>query len=296
MQSPNSAVRLLAQVPRLRDLPTLSAVLSEVHGLLSDVRAPRARLAELIRKDQVLTAKVLRLVNSSYYGRGVEITDISKALHFLGDDSLRLLVLGTSSFAEDDGATGWFHAREFWQNAAGTALAAEAVARAAGIKNPEECFTCGLLQGLGKMVLHRLEPALTESVLRSAFDHEWSFLRAEQELGLPGHHVLGERLAEEWRLPLVVRKALRYSVRDISEFPRLYPELRPAIFATSLGRSMARQLEIGFSGDHDRPEYWGAYVKVLGLDAAALIRIEKEVLRGAERLCAWMSPPLPRVA
>lgn len=292
---PNNSVRLLSSVPRLRDLPTLSAVLREVMELLRDARAPRARLAEVLRRDQVLTAKVLRLVNSGYYGRSAEITDIAKALQFLGDDSLRLLVLGTNAFAEEDGHRGWFHARDFWANAAGTAIAAELVAREAGLPRPEECFTCGLLQGLGKLVLYRLEPAIAESVLRRAFDEGWSFLKAEQELGLPGHHVLGERLAEEWRLPLVVRKALRYSVRDISAFPLLYPELRPAILATSLGAAMARKLEIGFSGDHDAPEYWGAYVSALGLDASRLIRIEERVLRETEKLESWM-PPFKRAA
>ena len=127
-------------------------------------------------------------------------------------------------------------------------------------------------------------------MLQRAFDQQTSFLKAEQELGLPGHHVLGERLAEEWRLPLVVRKALRYSVRDLTDFPKLYPELRPAILTTSLARAMARQLEIGFSGDHDRPEYWGGYVSALGLDAARLIKIEREVVRKAETMASWTKP------
>jgi len=287
---PSPSVRLLSAVPTLRDLPTLSVVLGEVVSLIGDSKVTRAHLAETLRKDQVLTAKVLRLVNSSYYARSTEITDIAKALQFLGDDSLRLLVLGTNSFQENVTETGWFCAREFWQNAAGTALAAEAIAREAGLPRPEECFTCGLLQGLGKLVLHRLDPKSTETVLQRAFDQQTSFLKAEQELGLPGHHVLGERLAEEWRLPLVVRKALRYSVRDLTDFPKLYPELRPAILTTSLARAMARQLEIGFSGDHDRPEYWGGYVSALGLDAARLIKIEREVVRKAETMASWTKP------
>jgi hypothetical protein len=58
---------------------------------------------------------------------------------------------------------------------------------------------------------------------------------------------------------------------------------------------MARKLEIGFSGDHDAPEYWGAYVSALGLDASRLIRIEERVLRETEKLESWM-PPFKRAA
>ena len=105
---PSPSVRLLSAVPTLRDLPTLSVVLGEVVSLIGDSKVTRAHLAETLRKDQVLTAKVLRLVNSSYYARSTEITDIAKALQFLGDDSLRLLVLGTNSFQENVTETGWF--------------------------------------------------------------------------------------------------------------------------------------------------------------------------------------------
>jgi putative nucleotidyltransferase with HDIG domain len=176
------------------------------------------------------------------------------------------LVMGTTVFNDVDQApSSSFDVHKFWTHCLATALAAEFLALKMGHPNPAECFTCGLLHDLGKMALFRADKETLEEIVDKCRCEQRSFLSAEQELGLPGHHVIGERLAQQWNLPLVVRKSIRYHHKDVRVFESIAPEHRKVVMMVSLADTMAKRAGLGFSGDDLVPTYNQDYLTDLRL-------------------------------
>src|SRR5271170_3496948 len=140
---------------KLHDIPTLPVVAMRVNELINDPNSSSSDIADVLKKDQVLTAKILRLVNSSYYAIPGGVTDVQRALAFLGFNTLAQLVLSLSVFSVFSTFDNQdFSMMEFWKHALGTAVGAELLAKKLKFKKPEEAFTCGLLHDIGKLVLH----------------------------------------------------------------------------------------------------------------------------------------------
>jgi HD-like signal output (HDOD) protein len=118
---------------------------------------------------------------------------------------------------------------------------------------------------------------------------EKSFLVAETELGLPGHTLLGERLAERWGLPVVIRKTIRYHHRDVEAMESIYPNMKPTIMLVSIANIVVKRLLLGVSGDSLKPDYPRNYCKALGLTEALLNEIETQMPAEMDRADAFLA-------
>jgi putative nucleotidyltransferase with HDIG domain len=287
--------RLMELVDKLRDIPTLSVVVQQVMALVNNPRTSANQIADILKRDQVLTAKVLRLVNSSFYNLSTPVTDVTKALGFLGFNSVSMLVLGTSVFSSFEiQAADYFNVLEFWKHSLATAITAETIAKKTRLAKPEEAFTCGLLHDLGKVALFTISPKDLKAVVDIALTKNISFLEAESELGLPGHTVLGERLAERWQLPVVIRKAIRFHHRDIEDMESIYPNMKPSVMITTLANILSKRMALGRSGDALKPDYPANYLKALNLKAVTLEEIEKQIPNEMDRAQGFLSASLNR--
>lgn len=282
-----------ALVEKLRDIPTLSTVVLKVMELVNNPKTSASQIAEALKRDPVLTAKVLRSVNSSFYALATPVTDVPRALGFLGFSTISVLVLGTSVFSTFDmQATPYFNVMDFWRHSLGTAIAAEHLARKIKHPKPEDCFTCGLLHDMGKIALFQVSKEDFKAVLEKAQREERSFLEAETELGLPGHTILGERLAEQWGLPVVIRKTIRYHHRDIENMSSIYASMKPTIMVATLGNILVKRLSIGVSGDGKKPEYLPGYVKLLHLTPKMITEVEEAMQDEMERAEGFLKASL----
>jgi putative nucleotidyltransferase with HDIG domain len=289
----SSSAKLTELVEKLRDIPTLSVVVQRVMELVNNPKTSAAQIAEVLKRDQVLTAKVLRLVNSSFYNLSTEVTDVSRALAFLGFNSISMLVLGTSVFSSFEiRAAPYFNVLEFWRHSLASAIAAEMIAKHLRSAKPEDAFTCGLLHDVGKIALFKVAPDDLRKVVEKAKGEGKSFLDAETELGLPGHTLLGERLAEKWQLPVMIRKTIRYHHRDIEQMESIYPQMKPIIMMATLGDIMAKRFSVGESGDDMKPEYPANYLKFLNLSENTLKELETKMESEIERASSFLSASL----
>jgi HD-like signal output (HDOD) protein len=185
-----------ALLEKLNDIPTLPIVASKVNELINNPNSSAGDIAAILKKDQVLTAKVLKLINSPYYGIPGEVTDVRRALAFLGFNTLAQLVLGLSVFSHfPSEGSNEFPMMEFWRHALATAVCAEVIAKRVKYAKPEECFTCGLLHDIGKIVLHEIDRGKLLSVVKYAKEKKCSFTEAEAALDVPNHAFLGEYIA-----------------------------------------------------------------------------------------------------
>lgn len=195
-------------VKQIRDLPSLSAVVVELLSTMEqddiDVNALGAKIA----LDQSLTAKTLRLANSSFYGMPSKVTTIQQAIAVLGFHSIRTLVTAcavTASFP--DSAGGSFNFKAFWRHSVASAVCAKLLAQRLKI-NPETAFTAGLLHDIGALVLATRFPGQYDEMLAYRRAHDCYVIEAERAVFGLDHATVGSTLAAYWKFPNAMQSAV----------------------------------------------------------------------------------------
>ena len=206
--------QILKELACCDTLPSLPAIAARIIELTQDPDVRLDDLALLIQNDQALAAKILRTVNSSYFGLRQRCGSIERALALLGLSPVRSLVLGFSLVdtvgADDDLA---FDFVSYWRRGLLTAMGAKAFGQANELPNADEAFLGGLLQDVGMIVLHRALGERYEALLEQAGGAHGSLLSLEIN-ELETHHAdVGALLAENWKLPDELVLCVRYHER-----------------------------------------------------------------------------------
>lgn len=223
----------------VRDLPTLPKVLEEVSKLVERPDSTTEQVARLISMDQVLSAKVLKMVNSPVYGFPGRISSIGHALVLLGFNVLRSIIVSTSVFeVMTENMVG------LWEHSLGCAMACGSLARMLGLKDAEEYSVAGLLHDLGKVVATVQLPDLKPEIERVVAERDLYYLEAEREVLGFGHDRINAWLADHWKLPANIKEGLSYHHKP--HLAQLYPEMASVVH---IGDFMSRVFEYGFSGD-----------------------------------------------
>jgi len=275
---------------KLEDIPTLPVVASRVNELINDPTSSASNIADVLKKDQVLTAKILKLANSSYYAIPGGVHDVQRALAFLGFNTVAQLILGLSVFSlfsDIDGED--FKMLDFWRHALATALCTEIIAKKLNYKKPEEAFTCGLLHDIGKLVLHEIDAKRLMEITQITKERQCSFTEVEKERDLPGHTFLGEVIAAKWGLPQVIRLAIRYHHQDVTKLDTILPSERPVIQMVRLANTMVVKNKIGKSGDYSEGTITEDMWKPLNLTAEDIEKLEERLHKEMERAGAFLN-------
>jgi putative nucleotidyltransferase with HDIG domain len=262
----------------VRDLPSLPSVVIQLIGTFGQEDVALAELATQISKDQALAAKTLRLANSSFYGLQSRVKTIEQAITVLGFDSVRAIVTAAGVVGQFGGASGPLDFAAFWRHAVGTALCAKSVARLAG-RSQEYAFVSGLLHDIGRLVLVTRFPDEYAAVLALQRQDDCELLRAERSvLGLD-HAVVGRALAQHWKFPDLIQRAIgnhHAPMRDdLGDIPSVVHVANVIVHALDL------------DGDPDElvpplaQDAWDS----LGLDAAGLRRVFDETEAEFENAC-----------
>ncbi len=248
------------RVLAVKNLPTLPKVLEEVTRLMEDPGTSTEQIAKVITYDQVLSAKVLKMVNSPIYGFPGRISSIQHALVLLGFNVVRGLIISTSVFDDMNKAMAGL-----WDHSVGCALACGEIAKILGMKDPEEYAVAGLLHDLGKVVsavqLPEIKPEL-EALVRA---RDITFLEAEKSLLGFGHDRVNAWLAEHWNLPPNISEAIAYHHKPLSA--QLYTKYACVVH---IGDFLTRVYEFGNGGDDNVPVFQPHAMKLLGLNQRAL--------------------------
>jgi putative nucleotidyltransferase with HDIG domain len=195
-------------ITRVRDLPSLPAVVVELLSSVEQEDIDTHALAAKITLDQGLTAKTLRLANSSFYGMPAKVTTIHQAISVLGFHSIRTLVTAcsvTASFAP--GKDAGFDLEGFWRHSIGSAVCARVLAPHFKL-NPDTAFTAGLLHDLGTLVLATGYPDEYRRVGEHRRRHDCQAAQAEQAVFGLDHAAVGSALAAHWKFPLAIQRAV----------------------------------------------------------------------------------------
>lgn len=201
----------------LGDLPSSPAIVSAVIGMASDLNTNLSELGKVLSADQGLTAKVLRLSNSSFYGRSKQIGTVDEAIMTLGYYTLRSLVVASSThsiFKQKD-LTRFLPV--LWDHSLAAAVAARLLGRQLRLAQTEEAFIGGLMHDVGKLVLTQ-KLAEPYAAIRQAAQADGEWCRHEKEaLGFT-HVDVGVALLDQWNFPreLVEAVALHHPQPDVA--------------------------------------------------------------------------------
>jgi putative nucleotidyltransferase with HDIG domain len=197
-------------VRNIRDLPALPLVVAELITSFDRPDVSIKVLADKVSRDQALAAKTLRLANSSFYGLQSKVKTVHQAITVLGFDSVRALLTGAAvieSFANKENAA--FNFNAFWRHAIGTALCAKNIARICGLSQ-DYAFISGLLHDIGTLVLITRFPRPYEAAMAYRAVHDCYMLDAERHALGTDHATVGRALAEHWKFPPIIQRAIAH--------------------------------------------------------------------------------------
>lgn len=202
---------LKALVHKITDLPTLPAMMATITRLMQDPRTSAEELGRAIASDPALVSKVLKLVNSAFYGFPGRISTITQAIVILGFSTIRNVVLTTSvlkAFGRNTAANG-FDMGKFWEHSLLTGAIARSLAVEREANFVEETFIAGLLHDMGRIVLSQKLTSEFEKVLTVKEKAGISQLQAEQSVLNLNHGDIGGWLARKWNLPIPYVEVMR---------------------------------------------------------------------------------------
>ena len=195
-----SADSLLMESNSLISLPEVCLKLREV---IADSAHSRKDIADVIIHDPALTARVLRIANSAYYGLGQSVRDISHALSILGERELNNLVIVTSIVKTMKSVKTKMDINCFWRSSIFSAVLAKNLADHAGYddEDMEEFFISGLLLNIGKLLLYYCEPDLLEYVDKEMLESGRPDYEVERSVLAFDHADVGAAMAISWHFP-----------------------------------------------------------------------------------------------
>lgn len=184
------------------ELASLPAVVHRAMELLNDPRTSASDIGQVIGEDPALTARLLKIVNSAFYGFPSRVETISRAITIVGTLELTDLIVGTSTIdAFSKLPNRLINMQRFWEHSLYTGIVARILARRLHAPNTERCFVMGLLHDIGTLVLYRKQPEQARRALELALDESISLQAAETEVFGFHHGEVGAELMRAWKLP-----------------------------------------------------------------------------------------------
>lgn len=205
----NDAADLL---DRIDDLPPLPAVAARVMSMADDDHTSAMDLAQILSTDQALTAKLIRVSNSAYYGFARRVSTVREAVVMLGFKQVRQVAVGASlinAFKGKQPSNEIFDLDLFWGHSVAVAVAAENLAKKTRSAKPEDAFTAGILHDIGRLVLRQVMPVEFLTAVMDARRGGISLHQAELEATGYSHDEIGRALGERWKFPTHLVEAVR---------------------------------------------------------------------------------------
>lgn len=201
------------------DLPALPQITNRIIELTADPDSTNREICNLINRDQVLVAKVLKLVNSAYYGLPRKVATVSEAVNLLGMQTLRTLVVGASVYKTLTGfqkePAGNFDA--MWQHALACAVSSRLIAAELMVAQKDHAFTAGLLHDIGKVILRTLCRDQYHQACALAEVRGCHLIEAEVEVLETSHAEVGKMAAHKWNLPMTLVEPIGYHHEPLAD-------------------------------------------------------------------------------
>jgi len=238
----------LKKLDNIRDLPTLSQVALEINGLLNNPGVSIKLVSDTINKDQAIVPKLLKIVNSSFFGFEKKISSISRAIVILGFNTVRNALVTVSVIDSlKDIQYNQVDLVEFWRHAISCAVISGYIAAGIRIESPEDAFTAGLIHDIGRLVLSKYFPKEFLDIIQSMKSGR-TFYEAESDVIPIRHNQIGAYLTKRWHLPRVISTAVEFThgVHDYNDRPVAYivAVVEKMLYLQALGNPCPDQMDL----------------------------------------------------
>jgi HD-like signal output (HDOD) protein len=278
---------LLKTIRSISSIPTIPTVLEKITMLLQNPQTSADEIGKAIITDQSLSSKVLKLVNSAFYGFPGKINTITHAVVILGFSTIKNIVLTASIFdvfrQKDEQQLGGFDMEKFWLHSIACGAAAQSIAKFIGSSEREECFIAGLIHDVGKIILCQYLNEEFLVIVRETGLKNQLYIESEQQLYGVTHQEIGGILCDSWKLPENLQNAVKF---------HHMPAKNHAHFLTTAivhcADVIVRAMDLGNGGDNKLPRILPAVWQDLGLESIAMPSLLESVYDEVEKTKIFM--------
>ena len=266
---------MLSELLEVGDLPTLPEVMSRILETVEDASSSASDLTALLECDHAISARILRMANSAFYGLRNPVESVRQAVVVIGFDAVRDLALAASVFGTlASRQQVALDPEDFWMHAFGAAEAAQMVTgKHCPVESADGCFTAGLLHDIGKYILALVLKDEYREIVCAAQAPDAS-LRALEQATLNTTHVeVGQWIATKWRFPPMIIDVIGNLCGVAAYSGRFTTE----VAVVALASHMSCKAEFGYAGEPRDAPLETAVLDVLGMPQAIVDELVEEL-------------------
>lgn len=258
---------LLCNIPS--SLGSYAPVLEEIEAALQSPQCSLASIGEAIEKEPDLTARLLRLGNSSFYGFSMRLSTVAEAVSLIGIRQVQDLIAASSVIQQFSGVSDKFvNMQSFWQHSLACGIGARLLALERRLPKPDRFFVAGLLHDVGRLVLFSQTPEVAERIFELCQGERRLLYEAETAVLGFDHQRIGSALMLHWSYPAVLAQAVGHHHQ-----PAIAPAGALEATVVHVSDYLVNAMRIGSSGERFVPPLSGPACATLGLDPEALAGI-----------------------
>jgi HD-like signal output (HDOD) protein len=237
------------ELGNVKDLPTLPMVLRQVSALIENNETDMKKIADVIMTDTALTVRIIRLVNSAFYGLRNRVTSITQAVVIVGLRAVYNLMLGLTVIKLfKNGKSTHFDPHQLWRHSFGCGLLSQKIAHLVNYSFPDECFIGGLLHDMGRLVLDQFLHEKFAQACKLSVTGGSSLLKSEKAVIGFDHTEAGAWLAGRLNIPDSFIAVIRYH-HAVNEVPGPLSQYGDIVRIIATANRICSKEKVGNSGE-----------------------------------------------
>ena len=261
---PPGVTKLISGIPA--SLGSYAPVLEEIENLLESPECSLVTIGEAIEKEPDLTARLLRLANSSFYGFSSRLSTVTEAISLIGIQQVQDLIMASSIIAQFSGVEDEFVSMEsFWQHSLACGTCSRLLAMEKRLPKADKFFVAGLLHDMGRLVLYSRAPQETKQVFALYQSERLLLHEAEKRVLGFDHQQIASAVMQQWKFPANLIQAVA-----CHHHPESAESARQEASVVHLADHLVNALQLGSSGERNIPPLSMRAWETLGLPTTAL--------------------------
>ncbi|NLX12816.1 MAG: HDOD domain-containing protein [Phycisphaerales bacterium] len=261
---------------RIGDIATLPEVTAKIISIVDDPKSTAHDLHHIIKNDPALATKILKVVNSAFYGLPGQVSDLDRAIVLLGLSAVKNIAISASisRLFTTEKISDKFNARDIWKHSVAVGVVTREFCCRIGKKAfAEEAFLAGLIHDLGLLIERQAFPEQLSDVIRSICKNNRPICEVEMEMLGADHQSLGSALAAKWKFPRPLQAVLGYHhrIESLAEDQRLLPTL------VYIADTLACHERIGFYLTGDEQDVDDVLLETVGLSEADFGEVREQL-------------------
>jgi len=263
------------------EIASLPEITTRIVQVIEDPRATAHDMHEIVRTDPALASKILKVVNSAFYGLPSQVGSLDRAIILLGPSAVKNIALAASlsRMFDANAISEQFNARDLWRHCVAVAVCVRLLAAKSKSIAPDEAFVAGLVHDVGLIAVQQLFPAKLKDLADRCRDTPQCLCALEESLIGADHQAFGSALARKWNFPPSLRHVVGCH-HDPSDLLSEKTRLTAAVYAADTVCCLQRY---GFWLTGQDQEVPGEVLQVLGLAPECLDQIVNELPEQVEQ-------------